>query len=617
MCGLCGFLNLDRMPVDPELLERMSAVIAHRGPDGSGIHVDGAVGLAHRRLAILDPARGVQPMCNEDRTVWISYNGEVYNSPEIRERLRARHTFRTTTDTEVLIHLWEEAGTDMVRQLAGMFAFAIWDARKRCLFLARDRVGIKPLYYAQYGQRFAFASELKSICEDASFPREMNPQALAQYFCVGYIPSPDTIFQSSKKLPPAHTLLLKEGEATPKIDRYWSVKFGEQEQKRPEEWLEEFETLLDKVVKEHLLSDVPLGAFLSGGVDSSLVVSSMKRAGVDSVKTFSIGFEEPDFNELEYADAVAEHVGTDHTKVIARPDLIEVISQLGHQYDEPFGDSSCMPTHLVSKLAREKVKVALSGDGGDEAIGGYRRYSHVLNRQHRQRFIPEFLRRGVFERIRRHYPKGAPGAATLEKLAVPAERKYIEYVQMMAREEAAALISPICRVDDLGLADYDARMQERHKPLLDRMQKLDIETYLPGDILVKTDRASMLVSLEVRVPLLDHRIIEFGARLPQELRADHRSGKILLKQLAHKRLPRKVIDRRKMGFAVPLVHWFRGPLWQFTQTHLLGPDSISREVLDADMIAAYLKEYKAGNTALSGRIWLLLMFEFWCRAWLT
>ncbi|EFK95284.1 asparagine synthase (glutamine-hydrolyzing), partial [sediment metagenome] len=415
MCGICGFVNLDGGPADLALIERMAASIAHRGPDGQGTKLDGALALGHRRLAILDPSRGVQPMCNEERSVWITYNGEIYNFPELHRQLAAKgHVFQTTCDTEALVHLWEDEGPRMVERLVGMFAFAIWDAKQQTLFLARDRLGIKPLYYAQYGSRFAFASELKAFCEDVEFPRTLRPDALAHYFCMGYILDPLTIFAHAHKLPPGCTMLCRMGQPIPSPSRYWQIRFRCGPARSLEDWMSEYASRLDQTVKEHLLSDVPLGAFLSGGIDSSLIVDSMCRSAGESVRTFSIGFAEDDFDEHVFAEAVARRLKTDHLTRCLEPDVVELLSLLARQYDEPFGDSSSLPTYMVSKLARERVKVVLSGDGGDEVFGGYPRYVATLDRSRLQPYVPSWLARAI-EALGRPYPRGWRGRGWLDR----------------------------------------------------------------------------------------------------------------------------------------------------------------------------------------------------------
>ena len=619
MCGIAGFLNLDGRPAETGLAESMASALIHRGPDGGGVHVDGAVALAHRRLAILDPVSGVQPMCNEDGTIWVTYNGEIYNSPVLREGLLSRgHVLKTHCDTEVLVHLWEEKGPDLVADLTGMFAFALWDSSRKQLFLVRDRLGIKPLYYARYAKKLAFASELKALCQDPEFPRVMNSRAVSRYFCFGYILDPETIFQHAFKLPPAHVLLVDENGAVRTPRRYWSLSFqnGAPDRALPEA-AEEGRALLDKVVREHMLSDVPVGAFLSGGIDSSLVVASMRRTSSAHIKAFSIGFDEPDFDESLYAQAVARHLGVEWKQAIPRPELIEVLPRIAHHFDEPFGDSSCLPTLAVSQLASRNVKVVLSGDGGDETFGGYPRYTATLDRTRGQNRIPAWLSKWLFQPLNCRYPHGMRGKRWLNYLGSPLDGEYLErHIFQIHPRDVAALLRPLGTDLETDAEDYRSPLARPGWPMLDRMQDLDIRTYLPGDILTKVDRASMAASLEVRVPFLDHRLMEWAARLSPSLRASPEQAKILTSHLAQQQLPALAVNRPKMGFAAPMAHWFKGPCDGFVRDCLTGSGNAASGMLDRGMVESFLRTNAQGAANVSRSLWMMLVFEFWCRTWL-
>jgi asparagine synthase (glutamine-hydrolysing) len=626
MCGITGLLYADRRSIDRTLLRAMNETLVHRGPDGDGIHDEPGMGLAHRRLSIIDLSGGSQPMCNESGDVWISFNGEIYNFHELKRQLEARgHRFATVSDTETIVHAYEEYGEDCVSHLSGMFAFAIWDARQRKLFLARDRVGIKPLYYYCDGRRLLFASELKAILADPAVPRELDMRALADYLVYGYIPLNKTIFREVKKLLPGHwaavTPDLKLDRLQTQVRQYWDLQFAPDPDRSEAEWLDGLEQLLCETIKSHMISDVPLGAFLSGGLDSSCVVALMAKLSPCPVRTFTIGFSEPEFNELPFARQIAEQYGTDHYEMVVRPDAIELLPELARQFDEPFGDSSAIPTYYVSRLARRHVTVALSGDGGDEAFAGYRRYAHTmaaLRNQRRLAFVPRVVRRHLGRVLADHLPASVRGRGTLRRLGMSPAETYLN----VAYFHESSFLTDLLHADVQSLLQYgDGDSLTDYFESLDgddlsRMQYLDTKTYLPEDILTKVDRTSMLTSLEARVPLLDHRVLEFAARIPPGLKFRQGKGKYIFRKLLQKLLPEPLLTRPKMGFGVPLVHWFKLDLTAYTREVLLAKQSRERGLFDSSAVEAILAEHCQGRIDRSDDIWRLLMLEHWCRHYL-
>jgi asparagine synthase (glutamine-hydrolysing) len=621
MCGIAGIWNYATgETVDRDLLRRMTDVIAHRGPDDHGMEFDDAhgVGFGFRRLAIIDlsPA-GHQPMCNEDGTVWLVFNGEIYNYAALRPRLEAQgHRFRSRTDSEVIIHHYEEHGADCVRDFNGMFGFAIWDSKARRLVLARDRLGKKPLYYRLDGGRLRFASELKSLLQEPGDPPALDWRALGEYLATGYVPPPRTIFQGISKLPPGHVLVFENGEAS--IRRYWDwlPAFAPDHARTEQQWIDDVRTMLQTAVRDRLMSDVPLGAFLSGGIDSSAVVATMAGMSDRPVKTFSIGFTNAKYNELEYARTVAEHFGTDHHEEIVEPEsLRELLPRLVRQFDEPFGDSSALPTYYVARMARRHVTVCLSGDGGDEAFGGYERYSQALREAVVDR-VPAPVRGALFALPAALIPPGAPGHRLARRMTLGAGQRYAGAMRLMPpqllrsllTDEAARTISP----DGTAYVEtFLARGGELD--LLSRMQYADAMTYLPEDILVKVDRTSMLNSLEVRCPLLDYRLLELAARMPAELRVRGGQGKYPLKRAMRGVLPDAVLDRPKMGFGVPLREWFRGESAGYVADVLLDRRTLERGLFRPESLRAMVEQHRDGSRTLDTPIWLLLVLELWFR----
>jgi asparagine synthase (glutamine-hydrolysing) len=603
--------------VDTETIHRMCQAIVYRGPDDEGIFVKDGVGLGMRRLSIIDLAGGHQPVFNEDRTVWVVYNGEIYNFPELRKELEGRgHNFYTHTDTEVIVHLYEEMGADCVQKLRGMFAFALYDERNRRLLLARDRLGKKPLHYALSQGRLLFGSEIKTILSVAPELAELNSDALLQYFYFGYIPDPATAFTPIQKLPPGHVLEFEAGKI--KVRQYWDLpEYGTYTPASEEECLEELEHRLAEAVRIRLIADVPLGAMLSGGTDSSVVVALMARASSRPVKTFSIGFRHADFNEAPYARMVAEKFGTEHHELILEPDVRETIETLTHSLEEPFGDSSMLPTYYISCLARKHVTVALSGDGGDEAFAGYERYRmHLQDRSHD--WIPQWAGRMYRRGIHPFIPYKVPGRSLAYSISLPWQDRYTEGVSFQPFQREMALLSE----DFVGTAQPLKLFREyldsapSHDPL-GRVLYLDSKTYLPGDILTKVDRMSMLTSLEARVPMLDHVFLEWVTSLTSEWKMRGGSQKYILRKLAERvGVPKEVLYRPKQGFALPLGHWMRNELKDLILNVMLDPVTLQRGYFNPSGIRRLLDEHFQGRRDHSARIWRLFMFELWHRNFL-
>ena len=620
MCGIAGIADLTGHPVDTALLRAMTAVQAHRGPDGEAFVCRGAVGLGHRRLAIIDLATGDQPMANDDGSVRIVFNGEIYNFRELRRDLEARGAhFRTTSDTEVILRAYEAEGPDCVKRLRGMFAFAILDERARRLVLARDRAGIKPLVYAWDGQRLLFASEIKGILEDTTVARDLDLDALGQYLTFHYVPAPRTIFRSVRKLPPASTLVLSLDGGEPVISRYWSLRFTPDARVTESEWVERLRAELVDAVRCHMISDVPIGAFLSGGVDSSTVVALMAQASSAPIRTFSIGFDETDFDELAFARQVAARYGTDHYEMVVKPNALEILPKLAWHFDEPFADSSAIPTYYVSKITREHVTVALSGDGGDENFAGYRRYARALELHKRFDQGPSRLARPLLTLVSTVLPVGARGQAWTGMAGADPLERYFRMVTYQRRETLRRLLSDDLRslaISGPNPAVFSRLASEGGAPdYVSTLQQIDMATYLPDDILAKVDRTSMAVSLESRVPLLDHRLMEFVATMPSSFKLRNGDGKYLLKRAMAQDLPQEILTRKKMGFGVPLGDWFRRELRDMTRDVLLGRQARQRGIFQTPEVEALLATHDAGRRDHSARLWALMCFELWMRQW--
>ncbi len=628
MCGISGKLYFDSgRPVEREILERMNAVLAHRGPDDAGIYCDGPVGLAHRRLSIIDlsPA-GHQPMSNEDGTIWIVFNGEIYNFQSLRPDLvRRGHRFRSNSDTEVIIHLYEEHGVECLRFLRGMFALAIWDGARRQLFLARDRLGKKPLSYQQDGAAFRFASEVKAILQDPDVQNRPNPAGISQYLTYGYVPGSGSAFQGIHKLPPGHYLTCCDGQV--KVARYWRLRRDRKAQRSEADWCQEIVARLEEATRLRMISDVPLGAFLSGGIDSSAIVALMSRIATGPVKTFSIGFEEPEYDELRYARQVAERFQTDHHEFVVRPDAAAVLPRLAWHYDEPFADSSAVPTYYVAQMTRAHVTVALNGDAGDESFGGYDRYVANLlaasfDRWPGAGFLRHTIRWGLHL-----LPHGGTrtslfyrGRRFLDGLTETPERRYARWFCQFYGDRKADLCTPeflaaAGEVDALEvlLASY----RESDAPDFgDATLGVDAGLYLPDDLLVKVDIASMAHSLEARSPFLDHEFMEFAATIPFELKVRGRIKKYILKQALAGLLPDQILHRPKMGFGVPIDHWLRHELREMAHDTLLSTRAVGRGYFRPGVIRRMLEDHARKKASWHYLLWTLLMLELWHRTYI-
>ena len=627
MCGITGFIDFagHDQAVAGRRIRAMSDALFHRGPDEAGVYVDQHAALGHRRLAIIDLRGGQQPMSVAEGRLQIVFNGEIYNFAEVRTELRAAGlVFRTNSDTEVILNAYLHWGERCVERLHGMFAFAIWDTRERTLFLARDRVGKKPLYYYRNGSMFCFASELKSLRAGGLVGDELDPQALDCYFTLGYITSPRAIYKDVRKLPAARTMLVSAaGDAAPKP--YWNLSFANSVPRSLEEALDEFEPLLDDAVRCRLVGEVPLGAFLSGGLDSSLVVESMARLSGRPVITNSIGFDDAKFNELETARIVATHLQTDHHEFVVHPRAADILHKIAWHFDEPVADSSAVPTWYVCEMARRTVTVALSGDGGDEGFGGYtfRYRPHMLEARIRSA-LPMALRAPLF---------GALGAVWPASARLPQPLRLKTIFENLATGDAQAFYRDLIwlREDarkDLYTGDFMRKLKgftpmEVVQPFyvgndatdaLGRSQYTDINVYMTDDVLAKVDRMSMAHSLEVRAPLLDHRILEFGARLPSDLKIRSGRGKVLLRELASRRLPPAVTSAPKRGFSIPAAGWLRGELRPLAESLLLDGPRTFREVLDEQKVGAMWREHLAGSRDHNVFLWGLMMFELWAKA---
>ncbi|MCG8605138.1 asparagine synthase (glutamine-hydrolyzing) [bacterium] len=620
MCGICGVTFSDQASsVSRNSLKRMTDAIRHRGPDDEGWVLKGNCGLGMRRLSIIDLAGGYQPIANEDGSVWIVFNGEIYNHIELREELiKKGHTFRTLSDTEAILHAYEEYGEDCPKKLNGMFAFAIWDQNKRMLFLARDRLGIKPLYYYHDAKQFVFGSELKSILQVDSVPREIDPIALDVYLTVEYIPAPYTIFKSIAKLLPGHYLILKDGKA--KIGKYWQLDFQEYDHSKGE-IIEQLLSLLQDAVRVRLMSDVPLGALLSGGIDSSAIVALMSRVMDRPVQTFSIGFKEATYNESQHARTIAEHFKTEHHESVIEANALDLTERLVGHLDEPFGDFSIFPTYLVSKMAREQVTVALSGDGGDELFAGYDTY--VANRIGKAygRF-PKVIRHTFLENLLDRVPptekkKGLINRAKrfVEGMRLPEDLQHTRWMIFLQEAEKAELYSADLQTALTGHDSYGFIRryfgETRTSDELNRQLYVDIKTYLVDDILVKVDRMSMATSLETRVPFLDHRLVEFTATIPGRHKLKGKSTKHILKQSLKNILPSEILQRGKEGFSIPIKNWLKDDLKPI-MLDILDPSVVRRQgFFDPEFVQRLTNEHLTDVENHSHRLWAMMVFGIW------
>lgn len=619
MCGIAGIAQTHPDgAVDSATIHRMCEAIVHRGPDDEGIFVKAGVGLGMRRLSIIDLEGGHQPLFNEDKSIWIVFNGEIYNFPELRSLLLARgHRFSTHSDTEVIVHLYEEHGAECVQKLRGMFAFALYDERAGRLLLARDRVGKKPLHYALHGGMLLFASEMRAILAVRPELAIVDHPALLQYMYFGYIPDPATAFRPIRKLPPGHLLEFEKGEV--RIRQYWDFpQYGTHDPANEEELLEELEFRLAEAVRIRLIADVPLGAMLSGGMDSSTVVALMARATSQPVKTFSVGFRHADFNEAPYARMVAQKFGTDHHELILEPDVLETVEMLTRHLEEPFGDSSMLPTYFISCLARKHVKVALSGDGGDEAFAGYERYRiHLEDRSYK--WIPQWAGPLYRDYVHPLVPYRMPGRNLAYSISLPWQKRYIEGVSFQSfQREMGILSEDFVALDGAPLKSFEEYLDKAPaQDPLSRVLYLDSKTYLPGDILTKVDRMSMATSLEARVPMLDHVFLEWVTALKPKWKMRNGSQKFILKKLAERvGVPTEVLNRPKQGFALPLGQWMRNELKDLVQTTLLDRQTLNRRYFNANGLRRMLDEHFQSRRDHSARLWRLLIFELWHRNFL-
>jgi asparagine synthase (glutamine-hydrolysing) len=622
MCGIAGFVGRPEERASAEDVRRMTDTIVHRGPDDEGIYANGSVGLGMRRLSIIDLSGGKQPIYNEDRTVAVVFNGEVYNFPELRRELEGRgHRFYTCSDTEVIVHLYEELGADCIAKLRGMFAIALHDVRRNLVLLGRDRLGKKPLYYGQRDGRLYFGSEIKAMLAVAPALAEVDPEGVLQFFYFGYLPDPRSAFRQIRKLSPGHLAEYKDGQIH--VRQYWDVPaYGVNDPGSDEACLEEMERRLAEAVRIRLISDVPLGALLSGGVDSSIVVALMARESSAPVKTFSIGFRKADFNEADYARLVAKRFATDHHELVVDPDINDTLNHLTRMMEEPFADSSMIPTYCVSQLARQHVTVALSGDGGDELFAGYDRYIVNWRRRH-YNFVPS----GIGKLYRDHLYPLLPGQVK--------GRKFSWNITLSLRNrylDGLSFLPALHRERNLFSDEFVARAREWADPfrqferyyddapatdLLSRLMYLDTKTYLTADILTKVDRMSMATSLEMRCPILDHEFVEWVAALPLKYKFRDGTRKFLFKKLAERLgIPSVLLHRRKHGFSLPLVHWMRHELKDGLLTILLEPRTLQRGYFKTSAVRSVLDEHYRGRRDHSGVLWMLLMFELWHRNFL-
>ena len=642
MCGIAGIIHFEGQRVDLDGLIHATRTLTHRGPDEEGYFINtgnvpdlkdnpippvrltqgrGNAGFGHKRLSIIDLASGQQPLSNEDGTVWITFNGEVYNYPALKKELEAKgHIFKTNSDTETLVHAYEEWGEDAIKRFRGMFAFAIWDEKNQQLFVGRDRLGKKPFYYSFNNRSFVFGSELKVILETQGVEKDINYSALSDYFSLLYVPSPKTIFKAVKKLPAAHYAVISEKGI--RTECYWDLPFYRETGLTEDRIIQDLQEILDEATRIRMMSEVPLGAFLSGGVDSSAIVAMMAGASPDPVITNSISFSVASYNEANYAKQVADLYQTDHNEFNVTPDAISIIEKLAWHYDEPFADSSAVPTYYVSKMARERVTVSLSGDGGDENFAGYRRYYMDMRENLVRNLVPRALRRPVFGFLGSLYPKAD---------YLPQIFRGKAFLSNVARDPIGAYYFSVSAVHDMDKAKFfnDQVMQEvrayqtfdMFKEIYDkapaqdhlsRIQYLDIKTYLCEDILTKVDRASMAVSLEVRCPILDHVFMEYAAKIPYNLKLKGLEGKYIFKKALKKYLPDEILYRKKMGFGVPILEWMKGDLKDYTRTLVLEGDA-SQTYLNVPHLTRIWKEHQRGVRNWSTELWIVMMFNLWYR----
>ena len=626
MCGITGIFDTrGSSDINRAVLQRMNDSQWHRGPDEGSLHTEPGVGLGHRRLSIIDIATGQQPLFNEDGSVVVIFNGEIYNYQQLIPELQALgHVFHTKSDTEVIVHAWESWGADCVKRFRGMFAFALWDRNQQTFFMARDRLGVKPMYYALLDDgTLLFGSELKSVLAHGGLRRDIDPLAVEEYFALGYVAEPRTIFKQARKLSPAHSLTIRRGQPIPQPVAYWDVRFSLDNPISEADAQAELVARLKESVRLRMIAEVPLGAFLSGGVDSSAVVALMAGLSETPVNTCSIGFDDPAFNESAFAQMVADRYQTNHRLEVVKSDDFDLIDTLARLYDEPYADSSAIPTYRVCQLARKHVTVALSGDGGDESFGGYRRYRMHLMEERMRAALPHSVRRPLFGALGKLYPKAdwAPrvfrAKTTFEGLARSSVQAYFHTVSILRDPMREALFSAGFKTE---LAGYSAQEVFNHHAAragttdpLALIQYLDLKTYLVGDINTKVDRASMAHSLEVREPLMDHELVEWLASLPSGHKIHGQEGKYIFKKAMEPHLPNDVLYRPKMGFSVPLARWFRGPLKQRVRDAVLGKRLAATGWFDRNYLEHLVQAHQSGARDYSAPLWTLLMFEAFLR----
>ena len=616
MCGIAGIIRAEDRPVLEREIRAMCGAMTHRGPDEEGVYLGDCVGLGMRRLSIIDLENGRQPVSNEDRSIWVVFNGEIYNYRELRTELtRKGHTFRTASDTETIVHLYEDFGARAVDHLRGMFAFALWDERRRQLLLARDRLGIKPLYYAQLDGDLVFASELKPILQLPEVGRRLNWEGVSHLFTFLATSPSRSIVDGVRKLEPARIAVAARGRPI-RIERYWDLAFEPDDRATEQELVERLRALLTEAVSRHQISDVPIGAFLSGGIDSSAVVATMARLTPDRVKTFSIGFVENGYDELSYARRAAGAFGTEHHELILRPDVIRMVEDLAWYLDEPFGDTSAIATYVVSKLAAEHVKVVLTGDGGDEIFAGYDKYL-VERRERAYDRVPPIVRK-MISAVGHAMPEGMPGRRFLRHLALDGSRRYLDASTLFHADELRKLLHDDA-LEQLSACDPWAEslsyLRGNEGDWLSGAQYCDLNGYLPLDVLTKVDRMTMAHSIEARPPLLDHHLVEFAATIPANLRLRGGTTKYLFKQAMRGLVPDEIIDRPKHGFAVPLAAWLRGELSGFARDVLLSERCRRRGLFNVRFLERLLRFNERGRD-VGLQLWTVLSFELWCQRFL-
>jgi len=621
MCGIVGKLNFNKnKQISEKNIKEMAQALSHRGPDDQGIYVEQNLGLGHTRLSVIDlSSAGHQPMSDNEKKIWIVYNGEIYNFLELRRDLEKQGAiFKSKTDTEVIIYLYKKYGIDCLKYLRGMFAFAIWDEEKRQLFLVRDRIGKKPLKYYLDSNCFIFASELKAILRNPEVEKKPDFEAVHHYLTYQYVPCPLTGFLGIKKLPPAHYMIVKEnGES--KIERYWKLDYSEKWDLSEKEWEEKILKKLEECVKLRLISDVPLGAFLSGGIDSSAIVALMSQILTEPLKTFSIGFKETDYDETFYARIVAKKFKTEHHEFFVKPDAIEILPQLAYQYEEPYADSSAIPTWYLSEMTRKYVTVALNGDGGDENFAGYLRYN-IYKSLYYYHKIPVFLRKIFIKELGKlaakiifyNSPRQEKAIRFLERLEEKPEKRYLQTICYFNEEQKQILWRANLYNESYKILKekFD---QSQVKDILDRVLFADINSYLPDDLLVKADIASMAHSLEIRSPLLDHQFLELTAKIPSNLKLRGQKNKYIFKNALKNILPKEILNRKKMGFGVPLEHWFRKELKDYVKEILLSQKAIERGLFNKNYIEKLIADHQTGRANYANHLWALLTLEHWFR----